>query len=321
MQIMSSLAKPFHSVSFGDEEVYCVTFSPFEWSKNFLAIGTKNKVAIANVLPGSDELDFSIIREFHHLCPVVAIAWSPLSATDSVPKVCKFATAGTDGKIRIYCSDLSNTETVVELGGHNDNVNSIAFQPDVDEKYIVSASDDFTCKIWSTESGDLLKTIPLDSPGMAVKFSMPEPFLFFILEKSGLMRIFSSNFTPSTSLSFLNGCKDPSLDADWFATDPTHVAVASGGRIHHWNLDSMSVLETVAVAGETIQKIEFHPTMENFLAVLGSPGPVVTVLQAAGPALITEPLTAASDLSWHYHLPLLAVANDRSVRFWKLQTK
>lgn len=50
---MSSLAKPFHSVSFGDEEVYCVTFSPFEWSKNFLAIGTKNKVAIANVLPGS----------------------------------------------------------------------------------------------------------------------------------------------------------------------------------------------------------------------------------------------------------------------------
>ena len=53
MQIMSSLAKPFHSVSFGDEEVYCVTFSPFEWSKNFLAIGTKNKVAIANVLPGS----------------------------------------------------------------------------------------------------------------------------------------------------------------------------------------------------------------------------------------------------------------------------
>ena len=74
---------------------------------------------------------------------------------------------------------------------------------------------------------------------MAVKFSMPEPFLFFILEKSGLMRIFSSNFTPSTSLSFLNGCKDPSLDADWFATDPTHVAVASGGRIHHWNLDSM----------------------------------------------------------------------------------
>lgn len=50
-------------------------------------------------------------------------------------------------------------------------MNSIAFQPDVDEKYIVSASDDFTCKIWSTESGDLLKTIPLDSPGTDTSLS------------------------------------------------------------------------------------------------------------------------------------------------------
>lgn len=46
---MGSLSKPFHSVSFGDEEVCCVSFSPYEWSKNFLAIGTENKVAIANV--------------------------------------------------------------------------------------------------------------------------------------------------------------------------------------------------------------------------------------------------------------------------------
>lgn len=320
---MGSLAKPFHSVSFGDEEVFCVTFSPFEWSKNFLAIGTKNKVAIANVLQGNDELDFSIIREFHHLCPVVTVAWSPLSSTDSVPKVCKFATAGTDGKIRIYNSDLSITETVVELGGHSDNVNSIAFQPDVEEKYLVSTSDDFTCKIWSTESGNLLKTIPLESPGMAVKFNMSEPSKFFILEKSGLIRIISTtNFTPVTSLSHCYGCKDPSLDADWSATNPTHVAVALGGRIQHWNLDCMSFPEeTVAVAGETIQKIEFHPTSDNLLAVLGSPGPVMTVLRVTGPALITDPLTAASDLSWHYHLPLLVVANDRSVRFWKIQTK
>ena len=137
LQVMGSLAKPFHSVSFGDEEVYCVSFSPYEWSKNYLAIGTKNKVAIANVLLKNvshwfnwnvvnlnnidavyycifqDELDFSIIREFHHLCPVITVAWSPIASTDSVPKVCKFATAGTDGKIRIYSSDLSNSENVL----------------------------------------------------------------------------------------------------------------------------------------------------------------------------------------------------------------
>ena len=45
---MGTLSRPFHSVSFGDEEVCCVNFSPFEWSKNFLAIGTENKVAVAS---------------------------------------------------------------------------------------------------------------------------------------------------------------------------------------------------------------------------------------------------------------------------------
>ena len=53
-----------------------------------------------------------------------------------------------------------------ELNGHTDNVNSIAFQPDIEEKYLISTSDDFTCKIWSTEDGKLLKTISLLSPGV-----------------------------------------------------------------------------------------------------------------------------------------------------------
>ena len=75
---------------------------------------------------------------------------------------------------------------------------------------------------------------------MVVKFNMSEPSKFFILEKSGLIRIISTtNFTPVTSLSHCYGCKDPSLDVDWSATNPTHVAVALGGRIQHWNLNCM----------------------------------------------------------------------------------
>lgn len=46
---MGSLSRPFHSVGLGDEEVFCLSFSPFEWSKSFLAIGTENKVVVANV--------------------------------------------------------------------------------------------------------------------------------------------------------------------------------------------------------------------------------------------------------------------------------
>lgn len=141
---MGSLSRPFHSVGLGDEEIFCLSFSPYEWSKNFLAIGTENKVVVANVqyenvstfcivktchylLDTSlcmycftncfcyrqDEIQFNVIREFHHFCPVVSLSWSALSSSDTVPKVCKFATAGIDGKIRIYASDLAQSENVL----------------------------------------------------------------------------------------------------------------------------------------------------------------------------------------------------------------
>ena len=132
---------------------------------------------------------------------MVTLSWSPVSSSDTVPKVCKFATAGVDGKIRIYTSDLAQTENILvihiilfnfkglsssykhfvqELSGHGDNVNSIAFQPDIENKFLVSTSDDFTCKIWSTENGDLLKTIPLQSPGYSLLFSaLNFPHLYF----------------------------------------------------------------------------------------------------------------------------------------------
>ncbi len=51
-----------------------------------------------------------------------------------------------------------------------------------------------------------------------------------------------------------------------------------------------SPVEISTVAGEIVQKTRFHPTLENYLAVLGSPGPVASVWRSLGPALITEPL-------------------------------
>lgn len=48
--------------------------------------------------------------------------------------------------------------------------------------------------------------------------------------------------------------------------------------------------DTATVASEIVRKVRFHPTLENFLAILGSPGPVLTVLRAVGPAMVTEPL-------------------------------
>lgn len=52
--------------------------------------------------------------------------------------------------------------------------------------------------------------------------------------------------------------------------------------------------DTATVASEIVRKVRFHPTLENFLAVLGSPGPVLTVIRALGPAMVTEPLMVST---------------------------
>ncbi len=52
------------------------------------------------------------------LSPVTAIAWSPRSS-DSVPIQLHFATAGTDGVIRIFDGTLSNSEEDLLSYSHN----------------------------------------------------------------------------------------------------------------------------------------------------------------------------------------------------------
>jgi hypothetical protein len=39
-----------------------------------------------------------------------------------------------------------------------------------------------------------------------------------------------------------------------------------------------------------VRKVRFHPTIDTLVAVLGSPGPVVTVLRSLGPVMITDSL-------------------------------
>ena len=43
------------------------------------------------------------------------------------------------------------------MPGHTEEVRSVSFSPD--GKYVVSGSDDKSVKIWSTESGEVVRTL------------------------------------------------------------------------------------------------------------------------------------------------------------------
>ncbi len=48
--------------------------------------------------------------------------------------------------------------------------------------------------------------------------------------------------------------------------------------------------DTTTVSCEMVRKVRFHSTIDTLIAVLGSPGPVVTVLRSLGPVMITDSL-------------------------------
>lgn len=61
-----------------------------------------------------EDLIYNPLRTFHHETRVHAIAWSPETSLNIVPKIVTFCVAGADFKIRLYDSDL-NEKNIYEV--------------------------------------------------------------------------------------------------------------------------------------------------------------------------------------------------------------
>lgn len=59
-----------------------------------------------------EELEFQLLREFHHETRVCAVAWSPETSLSVLPKCVSFASAGADYKVRLFSSDLVAIHTL-----------------------------------------------------------------------------------------------------------------------------------------------------------------------------------------------------------------
>ncbi|CAG2055412.1 unnamed protein product [Timema podura] len=160
---------PSHIINIADE-VIKAEFSPFEWSQNLLCIALPNKIIVASIrFPEDDEeLDadpeYLELEKFSQKHRTLAIAWSPETSLNVFPKTVAFCSAASDHKLRLYNSDLAVNSTVQELRGHTDYINAVAYDPY--GEYVVSTSDDHTCRVWSLKElpGQCITNIRLLSP-------------------------------------------------------------------------------------------------------------------------------------------------------------
>jgi WD40 repeat protein len=104
----------------------------------------------------------------------VALFGSGASSLSFDPAGRRIAVASLARSLCIY--DLETKEFVVELTGHDDAVNAVAYSPD--GKLLASGSDDHTLRLWSVAKGDCLASAELDTQIKSIVFSADGKYLF-----------------------------------------------------------------------------------------------------------------------------------------------
>ncbi|BFZ25335.1 hypothetical protein BsWGS_28374 [Bradybaena similaris] len=307
------------------DTVHCVEFSPFEWSCQLLAAGTSSGISVflckfqeedAKITKG---IEFTRLRDFSTNCNTLALAWSPQTSLQVLPKILSFAAATDDRSLRIFTTDLNTTHSVKALSGHKGFVNAVTFDPN-EGSLLASTGDDLTCRVWSVADGRQESLFQLTSPGMSVCWHTDEAYKLMVAQKDGNIRFLSlHNQQPIMSLS----CgQTPLLSADWSRHNHLLVGAAAGSEWMVFNVSVSSLpIDKRQAHSEGACLFRWSRCHESLLATCGRPGRELKVFNTRHQQLhVNTNLKVAYGLSWHLHLPILAVGGDRAVHFWTVES-
>ncbi|KAI9578481.1 hypothetical protein GQX74_009055 [Glossina fuscipes] len=122
----------------------------------------------------SESFFWEKVKDIYHETRCHALCFIPDTSLMIIPKNVTFCAAGSDFLLRIFRTDLQNSDTVQILKGHTNYVNEISWSNECE--FLASVSDDNSCKIWCSESNyDNIITFCLSSAGMSVKWHPDDP--------------------------------------------------------------------------------------------------------------------------------------------------
>ncbi|XP_018057115.1 PREDICTED: nucleoporin Nup37 isoform X2 [Atta colombica] len=280
------------------ERIYCVEFSPYEWSQHLICIALAKEIVVGTVKfqdedDAVEEMAYSPIRTFHHDARPHAIAWSPETSLSIVPKIVTFCVAGSDFKIRLYNSNLNDVNMFEILEGHKDYMNAISYEPE--GELLASVSDDHTCKLWAVkENQKCVSTFYLTSPGTSVCWHNEESGKLLVAEKNGLI-------------------------PDW-GPNPLKVASIAAGELLLWDVSRPSRPldeRTLHVEGGLTVKIS-HAN-ENLISSIGWPDNLLKVVNLKSKVVVLcGKVKLIGGTTWHYKLPYVCAGSDRELCFWRI---
>lgn len=175
----------------------------------------------------NEQFTWERLRELDQDTRSHAIAIAPDSSLSMLPKLVKFCTAGADFVVRIYRSNLDDSDTVQEVNRHTSYVNDVAWESS--GKYLASVSDDHSCQIRCQQDDFKSEVIfRLKSPGMIVRWHPDTPDKVLVAEKHGIIHIY--NIESRQIIHSIETNKSPLMGADWCLRNPFLVTALSAGE-------------------------------------------------------------------------------------------
>lgn len=316
-QVLST--SPTHQLHFANQ-IYCVEFSPYEWSQHLICIALAEEIVVATVkFQDEDEtvedIAYNPIRTFHHDTRPHAIAWSPETFLSAVPKIVIFCVAGADFKIRLYNSNLNDVNTYEILEGHKDYINSISYESE--GELLASVSDDHTCKLWAVkENQKCISTFHLTSPGMNVCFHDEESGKLLVGEKNGLIHMYNVR-SQQAIMSLDAGISLTSVD---WGPNPLKVVSMAAGELLLWDVSRPSrPVESRSLHVEGGLAVKFSPAYESLVASIGKPENLLKITNLKSKQVVLcGKVKLIGGMSWHYKLPYICAGSDRELSFWRV---
>ncbi|KAL3865038.1 hypothetical protein ACJMK2_006671 [Sinanodonta woodiana] len=297
-------------------------FAPYEQASQLLAVGTNSRVCVyrcrfKNEDEDVEDFDYKLICDFENGSRVTALAWSPSSTMNAVPRVLKFAVAGSDKQIKVFSTDLKGNDSDKIIKGHTGYINSLVFDPMGGEQ-LASTGDDMTCRLWGPE-GDQALCFNLGAPGMSVCWHPEEPMKIVVGLKDGVIKMFSLTGQQQI-MSFDCGGQMPLKELDWCHGNSLLIGAAAGPD---WFVFDTSVashcIDKRQGHLEGIRHLRWCKCKDNLVATVGRPDGQVRVYntkQQQIPVTVTQQV--AYGMSWHLSLPILAVGGDQKVHLYML---